>query len=48
MVVSAVRSETELLPAVVLATFWTVLLAVAWELAARALAQIRRGPDTTR
>ncbi len=48
MVASAVRSETDLLPAVVLATFWTVLLAVVWELAARALAQVRRGPDATR
>jgi hypothetical protein len=48
MVVSAVRSETDLLPGVVLATFWTALLAIVWELAVRALAQIRRSPDTTR
>jgi hypothetical protein len=42
MVASAVRYGTDLLFDLAVATFWTALIALVWEVGARAIAHVRR------
>jgi hypothetical protein len=46
MVAGALSDGTDRVYDLLMAVFWTALLAVVWELGARALARARRKPDT--
>jgi hypothetical protein len=45
MVTSALRYGTDLPFDLAMATFWTALVALVWELGARGLARLRQSPD---